>query len=239
MQSLPAPRRDRLVEGRRRDAEDQAGSGRPLLARITPSQMDSIRPEGERRLDVIVDDELHPGLATGCQDGPASLDDVVESGVFQAELDHGSPPAAATHAVGGVLDDRVEPHASSNWRVGRAAPASARRARRRAARGRSRGLSPGRCVLARDPDGDERERRRVDERSARTATKQPVSAVDMHPEPVIVASRGSPFATASVRLRRPRCDRPVPSRTGRRRGASQPSSRSSLRLRRPRSPRRR
>ena len=74
--------------------------------------MDTVGPERERGLDVVVDDEREPGLAAERVDGAADLDQLIGRGALAPQLDHGCTGVARLERPLRVLDERVEPHAS-------------------------------------------------------------------------------------------------------------------------------
>src|SRR5437763_5639907 len=74
--------------------------------------MYSVGAEGERRLDVVVDDERDVRSPRRLGHPAASLDDLGGRQVLEAKLDHGRSAFGGMCGGRSVLDDAVKPHAS-------------------------------------------------------------------------------------------------------------------------------
>ena len=98
-----------FLDARGRGAEHEALLDGSLRAWIVAAQMDAVRAQCERGLDVVVDHERRGQVP----EGPSGLDHVSGRCALEPQLDHGRP--ALDRADGGleVGHDRVQPHPST------------------------------------------------------------------------------------------------------------------------------
>src|SRR5438270_2958131 len=155
--------------------------------------MDSVGGEPDRGLHVVVHDEHRRQLT----EGPPDFDELVGRRTFAAELHDGGASRDRDLRRLEVLDDRVQPHSTS------ARTSSVSGSRAASASYKPTWNDPGPCAStaassAATPKATSASAAASSGASGRTARKQPVIAVAMQPEPVIAASSGSPFATATV-----------------------------------------
>ena len=192
--------RERLLE--RSSPSGRAGA-RPR-ARSPPvvalAEMHAVGAELERRVDVVVDDERRAERARSRRRARRPR----RSAPSRAAGRRSRPPRPPR------APSRDPRRSRAPSRDPARPPVERRRVERRERVVEARrGTSPGPCApraasSPATPKRDERLDGRLERRVASTARKQPVSADDMQPVPVIDASSGSPFATAATARRRRR-----------------------------------
>ena len=210
----PAPRRPSTASprpGRRRGSRPPPRAPAPGLATDRPSsspraaassapsvalpEMHAVRAERERGGDVVVHDERHSEL----REAVAALDDVGRRGLH-AQLHDRRPGRDRSPRRLEVADERVHSHAVITRALASSVP-GVERGERVVERDveRAGAVRPPRRVLAGHAERDRAPRRPRAAVGRSTARKQPVIADDMQPVPVIGASSGWPFATATTR----------------------------------------
>ena len=161
---------------------------RALRAVVALAEMDTVRAERERGLDIVIDDERGVERA----EGAADRDQLFRRGALQPQPDDrrtrvDGPPGGVE-----VGDDRMEDHEC------RSRPSKRRFARAswRLAWKLSGPLAPTAASSPATPNATSASVAASSGASSFTGTNQPVIALDMQPVPVIAASSGCPFATA-------------------------------------------
>ena len=100
---------ERLGDARGRDAEHEALLEGSLGAGIVAAEMDTVRAERQRGLDVVVDHERGRQV----EERSSRLDHVSGRSPLEPELDHGRPALDGANGGLEVGHDRVQPHPSA------------------------------------------------------------------------------------------------------------------------------